>query len=234
MHAGPLLSVSSPLPGFTGFVKARRQKPSAQQESIPTPRSALTWQAQEEAGSLETLGAARFAQRVLCCRAVRPADLHTITLVSCPGQKTDNSHDIYCRAAHALLIAATAKTRNGKGCQLKSMPADAQRPYGWVAAGTSAVFSVVCDRFPCRLLAVMAVKMLSICLLTAGGGRHTWEEADRDPQLQQASSQPVLCHVTNIIPPGMRLLSVSCTPDLGVYTDCAATRSTRHIPQEHR
>ena len=39
MCAGIFPSLSSPLPGFTGFVKARRQKPKAQLESVPECRA---------------------------------------------------------------------------------------------------------------------------------------------------------------------------------------------------
>ncbi len=141
MHAGLGPSLSSPLPGFTGFVKARRQKSDVQDENIPTPQSALTYKAQTKAGSLETLGPVPFAQRVLCCRAVRHADSHINTLVPCPRQETYKLHSMKCSA---VLYLPAPMPNNGmavsQGCQLKSTPANAQRPQGYKLLQTHLLF----------------------------------------------------------------------------------------------
>ncbi len=95
MHAGLFSSLSCPLPGFTGFVKAKRQKPQAQKERIPAlPRQkqegALQpgrqhWKglsdpicsAVQQAGRWQGNGEAGLAQRILSSEAVgvRPPSL---------------------------------------------------------------------------------------------------------------------------------------------------------------
>ena len=118
MHAGPFPS----------------QKSSTQYESIPTPWSALTYHAQDEAGELETLGPAQFAHRVLSCRAVRQMDLRNSPLVPCPSPGD----------RHRQILK----------CQLLGLPAQEARlqmPSGLVAMSCCRhVFclSGVCDGFP--------------------------------------------------------------------------------------